>query len=73
MQKTMHTARKAFYQSCIKNCEVSIFFSIFLAFFFSFLGRLTWESMGNYKMCDVLETAGRRAKRTKIWTSGVSM
>ncbi len=29
--------------------------------------------MGNYKMCDILETAGRRAKRTTIWTSGVSI
>ncbi len=24
-------------------------------------------------MCDILETAGRRVKRTKIWASGVSI
>ncbi len=39
----------------------------------SFFGRLTWESMGNHKMCDMLETAGHRAKRTKIWTLGVNL
>ncbi len=25
--------------------------------------------MGDFKMCDILETTGRRVKRTKIWTS----
>ncbi len=70
-QKFMHAARKGLYQSCIKNCEISNF--IFGKFFCSFWGRLTWESMGNDKMCDILETAGLRAKRTKIWTSGVSV
>ncbi len=29
--------------------------------------------MGNDKMCDILETAGRRAKWTKIWASGVGI
>ncbi len=24
-------------------------------------------------MCDILEAAGRRAKRTKMWASGVSI
>ena len=28
---------------------------------------LTWASMKNPKMCNVLKTAYRRAKRTKIW------
>ena len=28
--------------------------------------------MGNYKMCDTLETAGHIANQTKIWASGVS-
>ncbi len=70
--KFMHTSRKVLYQNCIKNCKISNF--RFLAFFFfcSFWGRLTWESIGKDKMCDILETARRRAKRTKIWTSGVS-
>ncbi len=46
----------------------------FLAIFVcSFLGRLTWGSMGNDKMCDILETAGPRAKRTKSWAPGVSI
>ena len=31
-----------------------------------FFGRLTWESMGNYKSCDILGTNRRRAKRTKF-------
>ncbi len=38
--------------------------------------RLTWEStwsMGNYKKCDILETAGRGAKSTKIWASGANI
>ncbi len=26
--------------------------------------------MGNYKKCYIMETAGRRVKRTKIWDSG---
>ncbi len=26
--------------------------------------------MGNYKMCDILETASRGVKLTKIWASG---
>ncbi len=26
--------------------------------------------MGNYKMCDILQIAGRSAKRSKIWASG---
>ena len=26
--------------------------------------------MGNYKMCDILKTAGRRANRSEIWDSG---
>ncbi len=29
--------------------------------------------MVNYKMFDILETTGHRAKWTKIWTSGVSI
>ena len=29
--------------------------------------------MGNDKMGDILETASRRAKRTKIWASSVSI
>ena len=70
-QKFMHTPRKGLYQSCIKNCEISNF-GFFSNIFCSFFGRLTWESMGNDKMCDILETASRRAKLTKIWTSGVS-
>ncbi len=44
-------------------------FAIFLLFLFR--GRLTWESIENYKKCDISGTAGRRAKRTKIWASGV--
>ena len=28
--------------------------------------------MGNYKMCEIFKTAGRRAKRSKIWASVVS-
>ncbi len=72
-QKFMHTPRKGLYQSCIKNCEISNFGFLAFFFFVLFLGRLKWESIGNYKMCDVLETSGRRAKRTKICTSGVSI
>ncbi len=30
---------------------------------------LTWESMGKTKMSTILQTADRRAKRTKIWYS----
>ncbi len=71
--KFMHTARNGLYQSCIKNCEISNFGFLAIFFVLFFFGRLTWESMGNYKMCDILETAGRRAKRRKIWTSGVSI
>ncbi len=129
----MHTSRKGLYQSCSKNCEISIFgflpfffFFVFVnmgpyggnsfkrhllwnntpdllpkipvyswgrvsntvvkrivkfedldfwQFFFccSFYDRLTWQSMGNDKMCDILETAGRRVKRNKIWASGLSI
>ncbi len=29
--------------------------------------------MGNYDMCDISNTAGPRAKRTKIWISMVSI
>ncbi len=29
----------------------------------SSFGRLTWESMGNYKMCDILQIVGGWAKR----------
>ena len=47
----------------LANCFVLIFF----------LERSTWQSMGNYKMCDILKNAGRRAQRTKHWTSGVSL
>ena len=57
----MHT------QSCINNCEISNFGFLQCLFF---LGRLTRESMGNYKKCFIMQTAGRRAKRTKIWDSG---
>ncbi len=32
---------------------------------------LTWESMGKPKMWNISKTADRRAKRTKIWDSGV--
>ena len=28
---------------------------------------------GGDKMCDIFETAGHRAKRTKIWASGASI
>ncbi len=65
LPKFMRTARKGLYQSCIKELW-NFKFWIFGNFFCSFLGCLTWESMGYYKMCDILETAGRRAKRTKI-------
>ncbi len=34
---------------------------------------LTWQSMGNYKMIDICETARRRAKQAKIWASCVSI
>ena len=27
--------------------------------------------MGNYKMCDIFKTVGRRAKLSNIWASGV--
>ncbi len=29
--------------------------------------------MGNDKVCDIFQTAGRRVKRTNIWASGVSI
>ncbi len=29
--------------------------------------------MGNYKMCDIFDTTGRRGKQTKIWASLVSI
>ena len=47
-QKIKYTPRKGLHQSCIKSCEISNFglLSIFVC---SFWGRLTWESMGNYK------------------------
>ena len=48
-------------------------FLICWQFFGIIFGRLTWESMENYKMCDILDIVGRRAKRTKVWTSGVSI
>ncbi len=72
----MHTPRKDLYQSCILKFWIfwqAFFVCLFVCLFVLFCGRLTWESMRNYKMCDILETAGRRAKWTKIWTSGVSM
>ena len=74
-QKFQHAPRKGLYQNCIKNCEISIlgFLAFFCLFVFFFCGRLTWESIWNYKKGDILETAGCRAKRTKIWASGVSL
>ncbi len=34
---------------------------------------LTWESMGTPKMWKILQTTGRRAKRTKICDSGATV
>ncbi len=45
---------------------------LFFSFFLVRGDRLTSQSMGKYKMFDILKTAGRRAKPTKIWASGVS-
>ena len=39
-QKFMHTARKGFYQSCIKDCEISNF-----GFFANFLGLFFFERL----------------------------
>ena len=36
-QTFMHTSRKGLYQSCIKNCEISVL-DFFLQFFLFFLG-----------------------------------
>ncbi len=47
-------------------------FQIFEILYFSNfmkLWNLTWESMGNHKMWNILKTADRRAKRMKIWDS----
>ncbi len=70
-RKVMHTPKKGLYRCCIKNCEISNFG--FLANFSVLFGRLTWEPMGNYNKCDIMETASRRAKLTKIWDSGISV
>ncbi len=66
----MHTSREGLTQSCIKIGELLdflfIYFVIFVIIIFTWGGRLTWESMGNYKMCDIMDTVGHRAKQTKI-------
>ncbi len=60
-QNIIHIDGKGLYQSCMKNCE-SLNFRLLAFFFFA----STLEPMGIYKICDILETAGRR-------TSGVSI
>ena len=69
--KFMHTPMKGLYQSCIKNCEISNFGFLGNFFYSFFLERLTWWSMENYKMCDILKRAGRRAKLSEIWDPGL--
>ncbi len=53
--------RKGLYQSCIRNWEISNF-GFSANFVILFLGHLTWESMGNYKTCDISKIAGHRVK-----------
>ncbi len=47
------------------------FLTIFSVLFF--FGHLTKWSMENYKMCDILKTAGHRANQTKIWLVDASI
>ena len=60
-KKILHTPRKGLYQSCIKNYEISNF-GFMANFFVLFLRRLTWDSMGNDKMCDILIVERNRPK-----------
>ncbi len=60
----MYTAGEGLDQSRGKNCEISNF-GHFSSFFLGGGGCLTLESMGKYKMCDILKKAARRAKKTK--------
>ena len=50
----------------------SYFFRFFKICIFQIVVKLrilTWESMGNHKMWNILKTDGRRAKWNKIWDS----
>ena len=57
--KLKHTPKKGLYQTCIKNCEIQILD------FWQFFCSCQWEIIKS-----IMETAGRREKRTKIWDSG---